>query len=530
MTDTSALDAAFRGDIRDASRFIAESDPAAPDVGLRARSLAFRSVVSALDPNAHAPPSVDEVAAFRSADSTVRELVARTCAIEELRAFVLFDAATLARWGAARESLHDESPTGLASSALASIRAALGERFVLDADALAVASDRARAARAATSSIQATALLALSEPGSLEAVRAARRGARMSRTEGLLLEEYFANLTLARNRRWSGRSHLAARILSSLSLVVPSYWAGWVAWELAMVGQIRRASRILRMAPESTRAHSAATALLRLLGTPDDTAARDAVARVAGEWAIVRDDALAVLAAVTDGVTNTGVAEIDHWVAGDTDTTPRALHGLVTTDASGRGSNVVVHVSPGVRARRLLRPGVEGTSLLRERPDAYPRAQCVIAVLALAGEDGLPAEELYSRVFGGAYNPALNDGLLRTTVYRARKHLDGDGSIERVGGRIVLDVARPFYVPNPRCASGTVERMLRALAAHARPMSARELADVLEVSVRVVQEILRTLLDEEAIQTQRAGRSVYYFLEDTTFSEPSLHRLAPRTQ
>jgi hypothetical protein len=188
-----------------------------------------------------------------------------------------------------------------------------------------------------------------------------------------------------------------------------------------------------------------------------------------------------------------------------------------------------VVAAPETPARRELRPHVATKAAAGEdEVDAYPRAQACAAALALAGSTGLSSDALYLQVFGATYDPARHDGLLRTTVYRARRHVAQSATLDRRGDRWVLEPTAGFEVVDPRCASSSEDHLLAWLAAQGRPATAREISDSLGAPLRTIQEALRALLLDGSIETRKDGRSSIYYLEDTTFSEPSLSRLAPR--
>ena len=69
-----------------------------------------------------------------------------------------------------------------------------------------------------------------------EALSFARRASLISRTEGLVIHEYLANLVLARARRYSGQASQSLRITHALEQVVPDPWKHWVEWERAFAG------------------------------------------------------------------------------------------------------------------------------------------------------------------------------------------------------------------------------------------------------------------------------------------------------
>jgi DNA-binding transcriptional ArsR family regulator len=97
--------------------------------------------------------------------------------------------------------------------------------------------------------------------------------------------------------------------------------------------------------------------------------------------------------------------------------------------------------------------------------------------------------------------------------------------IIRDDGRVAIVVRRPLAVEDPRCQEPLADRVLDRLAASNGRATAKELTAALRVPLRTVQRALGQLVDEGACHAEPDGRKTEYVVEDTTFNEPSLHRL-----
>ena len=417
-----------------------------------------------------------------------------------LDATLRFDARDLHAWASVLSCLAGRGGAAVAvraKSAEAWLAVLEGRHDVVEAIAETMSRDAADLGVAAVvidASAQ-RALAALGQRRYAEALAHARRASRMARTEGLLQQEYTANLVLARVRRHGGRAHLAARILEALSQVVPAPWRTWIGWELLLAG----GGGLAAVVPAALRAQ---------LGGSRDLA-----------------DELDLFLAMVDpeAPIPPGAAP---WVWGSDHVPPTGIR-----DASAEHGAYVV-TSPVVRARRVLPAGVSAFDPggVAVRLDAAGRAgartQEAVAVLALAGENGVGEDALFQRVYGFAYDRAVHGGVLRGLLHRARGALGDAAVIDRVGeDHLRLRPAVPIVVADPRCAPSLEEQVLQRLATSAGRATAREIARAMGIPLRTVQQALGNLVDEGACHAEPDGRRVEYVVEDTTFGEPTLPRL-----
>ncbi|MEM9193993.1 MAG: hypothetical protein AAGF12_32760 [Myxococcota bacterium] len=367
------------------------------------------------------------------------------------------------------------------------------------------------------------ALFAIEEGSIADAVQTARRAMRMARTEQLVFSEYLAALALARARRYQGRPHLALRILGSLDRVLPRPWHGWLGWEQALAGiEVGRdgwgATMALRSMLSAASDGSRAE-LERHMGTAIDFAPirreRDALIEVL-DWS--REVA----------------RRTKPWVRGTTLEPPGPIVGLTVPSVESDGlerAGVLIVVAGKVR-RRILRAGAALVPNASIAVDSYALNQRrpleLLAVVACAGLDGIAEEELFREIYGFQFQKSQHGGLFRTLVHRARAALPEGAALERRDGRMVVESSVPIVLPDPRCVVSLEALILRALAERGGQASSREIAEVLGVSARTVQLTLRGLIDEGVCDTVGRGRGATYVLEDTTFSQPTLSRLAVR--
>ena len=358
------------------------------------------------------------------------------------------------------------------------------------------------------------ALDALSRDEVADATRAARQASRMAAAEGLLQHEYLANLVLGGVRRRGGRGYLAVRILRALARVVPQPWRAWIDWELAMAGDV----------PENNRLHDAVAAA----AAGDRAALAAAVERewraVAG-FAALADDVHAWAAMLDPSAPPDDV--VHAWATGGTTTAPR---GIVDP---GDDPMVVALVAGGPRmvARRFLRAGaglVPAPRWEAETSARGRRSHDVIAALLLAGAEGIDARALFRATYGFPMEDAGHEEILRGLVHRIRGELGDAAEVARDGERIVLHPARVLVVPDSRCERSTGERVLRFLAVRQGRATAKEVASALRIPLRTVQRTLGQLVEDGACAAEPDGRRTEYVVEDTTFHEPTLHRLRGR--
>ncbi|MEM9190383.1 MAG: winged helix-turn-helix domain-containing protein, partial [Myxococcota bacterium] len=352
-----------------------------------------------------------------------------------------------------------------------------------------------------------------------QATKLARRASRMARTEGILEREYFANVTLARVRRYSFHPFLSALIISALRQVVAPRWRGLVEWEAFFSGLEPQLDEIVAGAPVG-RALRALPAILSA-GQAGDRAPFDravAEAREAlGGWMLgLRDLELLLDCLDPRRIPGLGAA----WCSGAVARPPFRLR--ATEDAAW------TLVVPGRGARRIHDAGVrlldgDYTVLDPSLWNKRRRVSQLVTTVALAGDRGIADEEVFEQIWGFPFVPIKHQAVLRQVVFRARQTLKGAAELDRVDGRLRIVPERVFAVVEPAAGPDLRERVLMALAE--RDASAEETAQRLKVSKRAVQMVLRELVDEGACESMKEGRAVRYGVEDTTFQAPTLDRL-----
>jgi hypothetical protein len=346
----------------------------------------------------------------------------------------------------------------------------------------------------------------------------------MARTEQLLIQEYLANLALCRARRRGGRAHLAARIASALDQVAPSPWRSWLRWELCLAGQ-----RVASAGDETPGAWLGGALDAAERGDREAFDARSEGCRAATASFFAMSAEADALFVLTDPIADVrSHPRACDFAVGRTDETP---YGVRDRNV-GATTAALVLARPTGPSRRVLRTGAP---LLGDEawtpPEGHQkdaRTHSLLAVLGLAGDEGLDEKEAFRAVYGFEMVPVKHDGVFRTLRHRA-KALVGDGaSLSREDGRLVLRPNVPILCPDPRTRLPVAERILALLAAGHGRVTAKQIAEALAIAVRSVQGTLGELVDEGACVAERVGRRVEYGVEDTTFYEPSLHRLAAR--
>ena len=426
----------------------------------------------------------------------VRQYVLRAAALHDLAALDALASAPLISAPLTSTASVSAVATSVCAMASAWARVLRGQDPGLDEDEHAELIERDPGVRVEITSLRA---LAASEHDIAQST--ARRASRMASAEGILQMEYLANLVLARVRRRGGRPHLALRILAALEAVVPPLWKPWVQQERLLAGALPASTHPSTHASTHASTFHQTPPLLR-----EELAAREAmhggahVSATAQPWVEAR------------------VSASPFGVAG------AAVHPLFSA---------ALEMRPRGPARRVLFAGLD-PSLPLVADGAKARRLRLALCHIFGAPDGLEPKELFEQIYGFAYDDAGHDELLRGVIHRARKLLrdSGDGGelgdIVRDEGRVSPVVHRPFAVPDPRCERSIAERALTFLSASGGNATAREIARGMGVPLRSIQRALGDLVEEGSCETRARGRATAYVLEDTTFAEPTLHRLRGR--
>ena len=392
----------------------------------------------------------------------------------------------------------------------------------VDLDVLAARAASERRAAAVVQICALRALFAIEAGDHAAGLALARRGSLMARTEAIPSAEWLANLALARARRYARQTHLAVRILEALDRVTAATWRPWLDWERLLAGGT--------IADDQVTAGGAAAALQKLLATAQ-TGDRGAFCRQADTLVAAtsvepfRREATAVIAAIDpfplDGNAETG-DELRAWRRGDAPLPPPLLHGLLPPPGH---QAACVLLWPDGQSARFLPAGIpllagHGVASLPASRRPHGRAETLLAVLALAGPEGLDESACFSRAYGFSYVPGLHRGVLDVLVHRARGVIEGIATLTRGPGRLALATTRPLLISDPRTSHATTDRVLRLLAEQGRA-SAKETAARLGLSLRAAQGALSELAGSHACVVERDGRNVTYVVEDSVFSEPT---------
>jgi hypothetical protein len=370
--------------------------------------------------------------------------------------------------------------------------------------------------------------LATAISGDLEgATELARRASMMSRTEALHEQETLANLVLARVRRLTGRPFLATRILGALARFSSPAWRPWIDWEHTLASGAPAAPA----AEDDDAAGAIASALDRArLGNPSGFVesidrCRARMRGLAGHIADLDAARIAVDPSADAGDLD---APLARWRRGLDDEVPRGLLGL-TTSADPGDAAVLVLARPGARGARLLGPGAPlveaaGAARLPQMQRRQGRTDTALAVLALAGEEGLSDDQLFRAAYGFAFSHNVHGGVLDVLLHRARAHLGAAGEITRGRGLLALAVRAPLLLVDPRCAPHDDDRVLQLVARCGR-MSAKDTSQQLGLPLRSAQAALEALVATGACTRERNGRAIEYRVDDTTFQEPTGQRV-----
>ncbi|AKF03032.1 helix-turn-helix transcriptional regulator [Sandaracinus amylolyticus] len=445
-------------------------------------------------------------------------------AIEVMRlALARWDDAALARAARLAEGTRGGIETRLAALWVAWLR---GEPC-REEDAAAIEADagRARAADLVIDGASTRALALLEHDRIEEAIGVARRASRMASTEGLRGPRALAGLILARVRAVAGQSVHATRILESLGGWLPPAWSGWLACERLLASGIETARIATDDDCPATRAASALAATLDA-ALRGDRAAFDASAAhlrattsALGPIARRARAAIGLLDPALDA--DTLDEEIAEFVRGEGARLPLGLGGLGASGAHDDATAWILR-TPARAGRRVARAGLAlaGASAIAATQRRTGREDVALAMLALAGDEGVELERLHRRVYRTPYEPETHDATLRVLAHRIGARLGSVGRVHASAGRVALVVGEAIVVPDPRCALSIEDRVLHALARRGRS-TARDVASELEVPLRSVQQAIRELVEDGACREEPQGRTVEYVVEDTTYTEPT---------
>jgi hypothetical protein len=223
-----------------------------------------------------------------------------------------------------------------------------------------------------------------------------------------------------------------------------------------------------------------------------------------------------------------GEGELGAFLSGRVDTPPGPLAGPLQIARTGETTGAVrVLAGPDRSPRRVLGIGLgllpsPAVELGREATRQH-RREAMLAVLALAGPDGLDVDELFRIVWGFSFVPHLHQGVLDVALHRVRGSLRDAAELVRDEGRVALVPRRLFAVTDPRVEKMIDDRVLALLSGRATAR-ARELAGELDVPLRTVQAALARLEEAGACVREGEGPKVSYRVEDTTFREPTRPR------
>ncbi|MEM6531127.1 MAG: hypothetical protein AAF654_00820 [Myxococcota bacterium] len=344
----------------------------------------------------------------------------------------------------------------------------------------------------------------------------ARRASRMARTEALPQFEYLASVVLARERRANGEPHLAARILTALARYAPRPWQPWISLELLLSGHT-----------DSLRCDWVADASnqwLESLGEGHAAGTIDSMLSKVIEGGGALAGSLRGVLAAADPVRDVD----DPWLLGVTHKVPAHLTGVsrLSIGAPEDEAALAYCLRPrSGRGRRVVRPGFRRAArlsdvVLVQGRQREARMASLIATLVLGGNEGMQASECFAQVYGFPYEPEVHRGVLDVLTHRTRQYLGANGTVVRQDGHITLMTDKRLLVADPRCTLPANDRVLRILAT-TPGSSAKSVANLAGISVRVAQIALKELNDEGYCRVERVGREYRYSVEDTTFQEPT---------
>lgn len=338
------------------------------------------------------------------------------------------------------------------------------------------------------------------------ATELARKAVRIARSEEMIQQEYLANVVLACCRRREGRPYLAARILTELRRVSCGRWQPWIEWQHQLADPFA-ATEAPRAAPLRAMRDACLQGNLEMLGT-------------APPLALCSTDRHEV-----EGLRR----GLDPRVVGEPIET-LGLKGWLTAPEADESYGRWILVDPAghqaTSALALLLSDQQGYKRCPILGSGQIRAAQVLAVLARRPGESLLTDEVFRAVYGFAYIPEKHSPVLRSALKRVRMQLQDLGNVDRpTPTTLRLLVTQRVSVPDPKSILTLEERILRVLSR--TPASSAELASLLRVSKRQVQNSLPDLVAQGCCSVEKEGRAVRYNVEDTTFTVPTFARVQP---
>jgi hypothetical protein len=503
-------------------------DPSSAEDRARSMCLEFALWWGGVEGGSQVEPA--EVQAFIGKGHEAMAALPYICLMGARAAFVGFEQASLERWIELLRVLSSGSEEMRLRRELAEVWLGLlkGASAGLSSSCQELV-DACRAARINDALVDAQICHALVTFGlgqKEEGIGAARRACRMARSEALPQQELLAHLGLARLRRLLGTPYLASRILRSLAALCPVPLRPWLEWERLLAG-----AQAPGFVKGTSAAGRAAVALQRMLLAASDgrredfeDALSEATSEVSGSmdaWLELQD--LAICLDLRHDP-EAGSVAASEWVKGERVDPPHGLHnaGLAPTSES-LTTLAYIAASPGGEARRVLALGAslasdESTGVLDRQTRPQERTDTAAAMLLLSPGGEANERGFFRELYGFDYDVALHKQVLDSLVHRLKERLEGVASVHRADGTIAISLDRPVLFWDPRCQRSLADTVLDAVA-RTGPMTARDVAAAVGVSLRTVQAVLSDMADTQACEPRRSGRRIEYEVEDTVFSE-----------
>lgn len=521
-TARRAFDAGLEGDFEPVRRALELLGSERSDVAA-AWATALRALWWLADPARGRLPVAEAAMGWHAASAGAREAYGLACAQAERAALLSGDLPGLETW----LEVHQRVAAG--ADGPGAIWLGVGRWFAWilrgeldDYDKLGALESRALAHGIAPLVVEAAALRGLAALlcGDIGAATAiARRAARMARTQGLPQQEYLANLVLARVHRRTDRAHLALRIVTALERVVPTVWYPWLAWERMMSGGGLSAGQVnlTTSAGKAARALAAFIDACRRGDAEGLVRSREIAHHAFGDVALWRRDLDLLDSAIDPTVHSVAVGgQVGEWCRGAGGAPPEGLLG-VARDPHDDVNVAYVIAAPDAFPRRVLglAGALVGPILQSSRP---ARVETAIAVLALAGTEGLDKNAYFRRVYGGQLAGPDHHGSWDVLLRRVGQLLGDRAEVLREGEHFELRVHAPFAVPDPRCSESLEDTLLRTLSDGRATVSS--LADRVGVPENTLRGVLDRLVEDDACVAEKSGARVEYRVEDVSFPAP----------